>query len=124
VEAFQKMFQAHLQNFGHIIYNLDFAYALPRDHPELFIEMCKMYLRGEGVNPHQRQRASEVRREQAVITMLSRIKGFAPVGVPKTLGWAQAMSEIRETALADIGLGYPLLRKMFSVLGKRLAQKG
>ena len=118
------MFQAHLQSFGHIIYNLDFAYALPLDHPELFIETCKMYLRGEGVNPHQRQHASEERREQAVRTMLSRIKGLRRWAFQKTLGWAQAMSEIRETALADIGLGYPLLRKMFREMGKRLAQKG
>jgi rifampicin phosphotransferase len=58
-------FQAHLEKFGHIIFQLDFAADLPLDHPEpMLLENIKMYLRGEGANPHERQHASQQKRIQ------------------------------------------------------------
>jgi phosphohistidine swiveling domain-containing protein len=120
--SFQGMFQNHLRRFGHIIYSVDFAHPLPLDCPEPMLETMKMYLRGGGVNPHRRQAASEEKREQAVRKMLSRTKGLRRWAFRKSLGWAQTLSEIRENALADIGLGYPLLRGMLIELGRRLAR--
>jgi pyruvate,water dikinase len=37
---------------------------------------------------------------------------------------AQTMAQVRENALSDIGLGYPILRKMLHELGNRCAQAG
>jgi pyruvate,water dikinase len=37
---------------------------------------------------------------------------------------AQTMSQVRENALSDIGLGYPVLRQMLRELGRRCAQAG
>ena len=56
--AFQERFQAHVAQYGHIIYDLDFARPLPVDDPTPMLETVKMYLRDLGVNPHERQRVA------------------------------------------------------------------
>jgi pyruvate,water dikinase len=119
--AFASRFQTHLDQFGHIIYQLDFAEPLPRDNPAPMLENIKMYLRGEGVNPHERQQASQTRRIQTAETMLARLKGIKGWGFRKALNWAQSLSEVREDALAEIGLAYPQLRKILRELGRRFA---
>jgi len=123
-ENFHEMFQKHLERFGYIIYNLDFSHPLSFDHPQPLLETIRMYLKGEGVNPHQRQHLSEEKRKQAVQASMGRIKGLRRWAFKKSLGWAQSLSEIRESALADIGLGYPLLRQMLKDLGQRLVKAG
>jgi phosphohistidine swiveling domain-containing protein len=123
-EAFRNLFRLHLEHFGHIIYNLDFAHPLPIDHPQPLLETVKMYLNGEGADPHERQHNSEEKREQAVRISLGKVKGLRRWMFQKSLGWAQSLSEIRESALADIGLGYPLLRQMLQELGRRFVRAG
>jgi pyruvate,water dikinase len=88
------------------------------------LETVKMYLHGEGVNPHERQRAAEERRVQAVEATLDRLRGLRRWAFRKTLKMAQTMAEVRENALADIGLGYPLLREMLHELGRRFVEAG
>lgn len=117
-------FQAHLDLFGHMVFQLDFAEDLPRDHPGPMLETIKMYLRGEGVNPHERQRASEELRIQTAEMMLTRLKGFKRWAFTKALKWGQSMAEVREDALADIGLGYPMLRALLLELGERFVEIG
>ncbi|HLE29013.1 MAG TPA: PEP/pyruvate-binding domain-containing protein [Anaerolineales bacterium] len=122
--AFQARFQAHQQAYGHIMYDLDFAKPLPLDDPAPMLETVKMYLRGEGVNPHERQRAAEEKRVRAAETTLNRLRGLRRWAFHKTLGMAQTMAQVRENALADIGLGYPLLRQMLRELGRRFVPAG
>ncbi|MBU1879052.1 MAG: phosphoenolpyruvate synthase, partial [Chloroflexi bacterium] len=119
-QAFRERFCAHVQQFGHIIYDLDFAKPLPLDDPTPMLETAKLYLRGQGANPHERQGALEARRVQAVESVLSRVKRVRRWAFRKTLGWAQSLAEAREDALADIGLGYPVLRRVLHELGGRL----
>lgn len=121
---FQARFQTHLRAYGHIIYDLDFAKPLPLDDPTPMLETVKMYLREAGVNPHERQRAAEEKRMQSAEVMLNRLKGLRRWAFRKTLGIAQTMAAVREDALADIGLGYPLLRQMLRELGRRSVQAG
>jgi pyruvate,water dikinase len=121
---FQTRFQAHLRAYGHIIYDLDFARPLPLDDPTPMLETVKMYVRGEGVNPHERQRTAEERRVQAAENTLSRLKGLRRWAFSKTLGMAQTMAQVRENALADIGLGYPALRALLHELGRRFVRAG
>ena len=123
-QALRQRFEAHLNRFGHIIYELDFAKPLPLDDPAPMLEACKMYLRGEGANPHERQALSEEKRKQTTQTLLKRLKGFRSWAFRKALNWGQSMAEVREDALAEIGLGYPLLRKMLLKLGTRFTQAG
>ncbi|MBN1372348.1 MAG: hypothetical protein JW987_10460 [Anaerolineaceae bacterium] len=122
--AFSERFEQHLRRFGYIIFQLDFAADLPADHPEPMIESLKMYLRGEGANPHERQRKSEEARQQLSAQALSRVKGLKGWIFRKALNWGQAHAEIREDALAEIGLGYPALQSMFSELGGRMVKAG
>ncbi len=121
---FAARFQAHLEQFGHIIFQLDFAADLPLDRPEPMLENIKMYLRGEGANPHERQKASQQRRIQTGEAVLSRLKGWRRWAFSKALKAGQAMAEVREDALAEIGLGYPMLRAMLRELGGRFAAAG
>jgi phosphohistidine swiveling domain-containing protein len=120
--AFCERFQVHLHAYGHIIYDLDFAKPLPLDDPTPMLETIKMYLRGQGVNPHERQRAAEEKRVQSAEATLNRLKGLRRWAFRKTLGMAQTMAQVRENALADIGLGYPVLRQMLCELGRRFVQ--
>ena len=121
---FTSRFKTHLENFGHLVFQMDFAEPLPRDHPEMLLETIKMYLRGQGVDPHERQRASEEKRIQTAETMLNRLKGFKRWAFIKALNWGQSMAQVREDALAEIGLGYPILRTMLHELGDRFVTAG
>lgn len=123
-EAFTQRFEKHQDKFGHIIFQLDFAEDLPLDHPEPMLENIKMYLRDEGVNPHKRQQESEKKRIQTSQEILGRLKGLRRWLFSKALNAGQAMAEIREDALSDIGLGYPYLRAMLHELGYRFEQAG
>lgn len=120
----QGRFARHLEQFGHIIFQLDFTENLPLDHPEPMVENMKMYLRGEGVNPHERQQASETRRVQTAQAALGRLKGLRRWAFNLALKAGQSMAEVREDALADIGLGYPILRAMLRELGQRFVAAG
>lgn len=121
---FASRFKAYLETFGHIVFQLDFAEPLPLDNPAMLLETVKMYLRGQGANPHLRQKASEERRIQMVETMRQRLKGLKRWAFEKALRWGQSMAEVREDALAEIGIGYPILRAMLRELGSRFAAAG
>jgi rifampicin phosphotransferase len=116
--------QEHQKTYGHIIYDLDFATPLPLDDPAPKLEAIKMYLCSQGINPYERQGTAEEMRQQAVEATLQRLKGLRRWAFRKTLGMAQTMAQVRENALSDIGLGYPVLRKMLHELGHRCAQAG
>ena len=76
------------------------------------------------MNPHERQAAAEAKRIQAAEATLARLRGLRRWAFCKTLGMAQAMAAVRENALSDLGLGYPLLREMLRELGRRFVQAG
>jgi len=118
-QEFASRLQTHLDTFGHIIFQLDFAEDLPRDHPEMMLETIKMYLRGEGTNPHARQGASEQKRIQTTETMLNRLKGIKLWLFRMALKWGQSLAEVREDALAEMGLAYPKIRELLRELGQR-----
>ena len=120
----QGRFRAHLQQYGHTLYDLDFAKPVPADDPAPLIETCKLYIRGQGTDPHARQRAAAERRQQATDSMLKKLKGLRLKIFRKLVGWAQTTGPLREDSLADLGLGYPLLRQMLLELSRRLVQAG
>ena len=123
-QELRRQFDRHLESFGHMVFDLDFAKPLPRDRPEPMLEVVKMYLSGEGANPHERQKASEALRIQTAEDAMGRLKGFRRWVFRMALNWGQSLAEVREDALADIGLGYPAMRQMLHVLGERLVQTG
>jgi phosphohistidine swiveling domain-containing protein len=120
----QSRFRAHLAQFGHSIYDLDFARPLPADDPLPLLETLKLFVRGQGADPHARQQRSLERREQEVQSVLGRVKGLKRRLFRWTLRWAQTFALVREDSIFDIGLGYPVLRRMLRELGRRLAETG
>jgi pyruvate,water dikinase len=123
-QAFRQRFGAYLEQFGHVIYDLDFAKPLPRDDPTPMLETVKMYLRSEGNDPYERQKTLETRRVQASEAVLGRVKRLKRWLFTKTLYFAQKHARVREDGLADIGLGYPVLRRLLHELGRRFVAAG
>jgi pyruvate,water dikinase len=119
---FCRRFEEHLNRFGHAIYDLDFAKAVPADDPAPLLETLKFFLTGQGRSPHERQAESASAREQATQSMLARLKGLRLRWFKKLLLWAQLYAPLREDALADVGLGWPLLRRMLREMGRRLTE--
>jgi pyruvate,water dikinase len=122
--GWQRRFQVHLQEYGHMIYNLDFANPVPSDDPAPLLDTIKLFLRGQGANPHTRQQAAAERREQATQAMLNRLKGLRLRIFSSSLARAQRYAPLREDGLADVGLSYPLLRQMLLEIGRRFSVAG
>ncbi|MCU0521821.1 MAG: PEP-utilizing enzyme [Anaerolineae bacterium] len=122
--GFCERFHEHQMAFGHIIYDLDFARPLPLDDPSPELETIRMYLRGDGVNPYERQAAAETKRVKSSERIGRRLRGLRRWAFEKTLRIAQSMAQVRENALSDIGLGYPLLRRFLRELGGRFVRSG
>jgi pyruvate,water dikinase len=117
--GWHNRFQEHLDRYGHTIYNLDFANPVPADDPTPLLETFKLFLSGQGVNPHTRQSASAQKREQVTQATLGRLKGLRRKLFVKQLERAQRYAPLREDGLADVGMSYPLLRQMLRELGAR-----
>src|SRR5215207_1668610 len=118
----QSRFQAHLNRYGHTVYNLDFVNPVPADEPAPLFDTLKFYLRGEGQNPHERQRRTATRREEATHAVLERLDAPRRNLFSRLLEWAQGVAPVREDALADVGLGWPVMRRMLLELGRRLTE--
>lgn len=119
-QLWRPRFQDHLGRFGHAVYNLDFASPVPADDPSALLDTVKFYLRGQGTDPHERQRLSADRREIATSRIFTRLGPRRRAAFLRLLRWAQNTAPIREDALADVGLAWPLLRRMLLELGQRL----
>ncbi len=117
-------FRAHLDRFGHAVYNLDFVNPVPADDPAPLLDTLRFYLGGGGVDPHERQRRTAARREAETTIVLARLDPVRRALFARLLRWAQRIAPVREDALADIGLAWPQLRRMLGELGRRLAAAG
>ena len=118
----QSRFQAHLNRYGHTVYNLDFVNPVPADDPAPLFDTLKFYLQGEGQNPYERQRRTVTRREEATHAVLERLDAPRRNLFCRLLEWAQGVAPVREDALADVGLGWPIMRRMLLELGRRLTE--
>src|ERR671913_976145 len=94
---------------------------VPRAPRPLF-DTLTFYLRGEGQNPHQRQRRTAARRAEATQAVLERLDVPRRNLFSSLLNWAQDVAPVREDALADVGLAWPIMRRMLLELGRRLTE--
>jgi pyruvate,water dikinase len=122
--AWCSRFRDHLRQHGRMIYDLDFAKAVPADDPGALFDTLKYYLRGAGQNPHLRQAEAAARREEATKVMLTRLDPLRRAIFRRLLQWAQKNAPTREDALADEGLAWPVMRQMLFELGRRLVTHG
>jgi phosphohistidine swiveling domain-containing protein len=123
-EEWRRRLEDHLQRFGYSIYNMDFAEPLPMDDPGPIVENLRRYITGEIRSPYEREKTLREAREQATASVRPRLGGLKRWIFEKVLHWAQSQAPLREDGIAEIGLGYPLLRGMLLELGKRLARGG
>ena len=103
---------------------LDFVSPVPADDPSPLLETVKFYLRGQGTDPHERQRLLAARREEETSRTPPGSARGRRAAFLRLLRWAQNAAPIREDALADVGLAWPLLRRMLLELGRRLVGSG
>jgi phosphohistidine swiveling domain-containing protein len=120
----QRRFAGHLAKYGHSTYDMDFSRAVAADDPAPMLETCRLYLLGKARSPYARLQGLAERREQATEAMLKRLRWPLRSIFLKQLRGAQKAAPFREDGLADLGLGYPLLRRMLRELGHRLACAG
>jgi len=121
---FVARFAAHLDRFGHTVYDLDFSKSVPADAPTSQLETLKFFAAGQGRNPYERQAAGAAAREQAAAMQLARLRGLRLRLFRRVLSFAQRWAPRREDALADVGLGWPVLRRMLREIGRRMAAAG
>ena len=121
---FAARFAQHLDHFGHTVYDLDFASSVPADDPGPLLETLKYFLTGQARSPYERQGAAALAREQATESILARVKGLRLRIFGFLVRAAQRYAPLREDALADVGLGWPQLRRMLREVGRRLVGEG
>jgi phosphohistidine swiveling domain-containing protein len=117
---FCRRLTAHLDRFGHAVYDLDFAKGLATDDPAPLIEAIKHFLTVQARNPYERQAAAAAAREQVTQSLRRRLHGLRGWLFSRLLPWAQRYAPLREDALADVGLGWPVVRRSLLELGRRL----
>jgi pyruvate,water dikinase len=122
--AFAARFEDHLSRYGHTVYDLDFAKSVPADAPASLLETLKYFVAGQGRNPYERQSMAAAAREQATEALLTRLGGLRLRLSRWTLSRAQRFAPMREDSLADVGLGWPVLRRMLREVGRRLVAAG
>lgn len=121
---FAARFAAHLDAFGHAIYDLDFSKPVAADNPLPLLETLKVYLAGQGQNPHARLQAQAELRRQAEQVIARRLDPLRRKWFQKLLKSAQRSAPDRENAIADLGLTYPQIRRLLRELGLRLVAGG
>jgi pyruvate,water dikinase len=122
--GWRSRFRDHLDRYGSMVYDLDFAKAIPADDPTPTFNTLKYYLRGEGRSPHERQRAAAARREEATADAMKRLDPARREVFRGLLRWTQKYVPLREDALAYVGLAWPLMRQILRELGRRLVVAG
>ncbi|MBN1246143.1 MAG: phosphoenolpyruvate synthase [Anaerolineae bacterium] len=123
-ETFVTRFADHLATYGGTIYDLDFAKPTPVGDPTPVLEALKLFLRGEGKDPHTRQQTAAEAREAAVAQTAARLKGMRRRWFAKLLARAQHYAPQREDGLTTLGLGYPLVRQHLLAVGRQLVTAG
>ena len=124
-QAWRERFQAHLDRYGAMLYDMDFAHAVPADDPSPLIDTLRFYLAGAVGDPGARQRRLIAAREDAIGRIHGRLRwGPRRKIFDQLLAWTLSALPMREAVQADIGLGWPALRRLLRELGSRAAHLG
>jgi pyruvate,water dikinase len=122
--AFWRRLDEHLARFGHAIYDLDFAKPTLGDDPAAILETLKYFASGEAPDPAERRATAAAARERATRRMSVQLRGVRRALFSRTVQLAQRFAPLREDALADVGMGWPTLRRMLHEIGHRLVAAG
>ncbi len=115
---------AHLDEYGHAVYNLDFANPVAADDPSPVLQALRHYLGGDLPDPAARQQRLAGERDRATGELLARLDPVRGAIARPLLAFTQRVAPLREDALAEVGLAWPLIRRLLSELGARLTDVG
>lgn len=111
----------HLEVHGRTAYDFDFANPTPQETPGAALDTVKAFLEGKAENPYERQQRYIEARQHAEAAVLGRLRAPVRGLFEKLLRWAQETGPMREDSIFDMGMGHPLLRRIFGELGRRFA---
>jgi pyruvate,water dikinase len=119
-----KDIQAYLDNYGHQVYNLDFAEPTQGEDPSAVLLSLRALVNREGSDAPARQ-AELVQERDSLIEQTSSSLGLIRRWLfRKFLGWAQSYGPCREDALFYMGAAWSTLRRLALELGQRLVAVG
>jgi rifampicin phosphotransferase len=117
-------FEGHFEKFGRTAYEFDFANPTPAEAPSPQFEAIKLFIEGKAESPYQRLQTAREKREQATRSVLERIGWPRKGWFEKLLKKAHETGTIREDSIFDMGMGHPVIRRMFAELGERFVASG
>ncbi|WP_167485704.1 PEP/pyruvate-binding domain-containing protein [Nocardia terpenica] len=123
-QEFRRRFRTHLATYGDMVYDLDFAKPLPAEDPATLLQTLVYFLTEDAPDPRARQRVTADKRAAALRRLEHKHHGVRRSLALRLLGWAQSAAPLRENALADVGLGWPTVRKLLNEFGNRLTAAG
>ncbi|MFD9206348.1 PEP/pyruvate-binding domain-containing protein [Streptomyces sioyaensis] len=121
-----RRFDEFLTRYGHQVYQLDFVEPTPAEDPSSFRTTIEAYRDGRAPDPHRRLRTLAERRETTRTRFESALRR-SPLksGVLKALlSWNRRYGQVRDEALFYFTLGWPLMRRGYLELGRRLVAAG
>ncbi len=116
----------YLADYGHTVFNLDFANPVPADDPSSTVESLRFFVAdtaGEH-DPLARQQRTVAARDAATAAVLDRLDPVRRRVFRTLLDRAQVAAPMREDALAEVGRGWPVLRRLLVEVGERLVRHG
>jgi len=123
-DEWRERFNRHLHQFGRTAYEFDFANPTPMETPGPMLDALKAFLSGAAGDPYRRQEETLERRKRAEQAVMERVGWPRRNIFRKLLRWAQETAPMREDSIFDMGMGHPLIRRLFAALGRRLVEGG
>lgn len=121
-----RMFDDFLARYGHQVYHLDFVEPTPAELPATFRTTIAAYRDGTAADPRERMRSLAERRTRARARLDAALSG-SPVrrgALAALLAWNRRYGRVRDQALFYFTLGWPVMRRGYLELGRRLAEAG
>ncbi|GAA4902199.1 phosphoenolpyruvate synthase [Actinomycetospora succinea] len=119
--AWRRGFAEHLERFGHTVFDLDFAEPTPADDPSTLLDTIRFMMSEAGVDPEVRRSRLRAERDTRTEELRARLDPVRRRIFDALLARARRLGPVREDALADMGLAWPLMRRMLRELSSRLS---
>ncbi|MDF2976358.1 MAG: pyruvate phosphate dikinase PEP/pyruvate-binding [Actinomycetospora sp.] len=118
--AWRRRFREHLDRYGHTVFDLDFAVPTPADDPSTLLDAIRFQMSDQATDPAVRGDRLRAGRDARARAIRSRLGPVRRRVFDALLARARTLGPVREDALADVGLAWPLMHRMLRELGGRL----
>jgi rifampicin phosphotransferase len=115
-----------LAEYGHQVYNLDFAEPTQADERSAIHTVLDSYRTGSAENPRERLRTLAEKRDGLSSRIMAELRG-APArrgALAAALRLSRRAERLRDEALFHFTLGWPFMRQAYLELGRRLVAAG